>query len=106
MSVNTLRQSFISRVQLRLTHNALGLQATKQHSKLSAKIHDLSPYIAANWAQCRCTSVVNNYPVTFYGHGLDMFELKDDTDWTKRCTTMEVDGVRQRGHVPDEYIMG
>ena len=29
----------------------------------------------------------------WFGH----VELKDDNDWVKRCMTLEVEGIRQRG---------
>ena len=32
--------------------------------------------------------------MTGFGH----VERKDDNDWVKRCTTWEVEGIRQREH--------
>ena len=36
-------------------------------------------------------------------------EWKDDTDWVKRCVTLEIEGIRQRGRLKKtwwNYIKG
>jgi len=38
--------------------------------------------------------VIKNSRLTWFGH----MECKDDTDWIKHCTMMEVEGTKVRRH--------